>query len=237
MFFAVFGYDTLTTAAEESKNPQRDLPRAVLLSLGISMVLYIAITLVITGMVSYSQLGNDAPVPMRVRGARHELDRCGDFRHGDREHPSVIFAFMLAAARIWFALARDGLLPAWFAHTHPRFGTPHRTTLVLGAVHGTGRRIVADRRSRQARQHRRALGLHRDLRLDACAAPAQTRPAARVPHAVGAGGAADRNRCSRSGCCPDCRGHLDGVPDLDWRSASLIYFGYGIRHSRWRAGG
>jgi APA family basic amino acid/polyamine antiporter len=62
VFFAVFGYDTLTTAAEEAKDPQRDLPRAILLSLGVSMVLYIAITLVITGMVSYTQLGHDAPV-------------------------------------------------------------------------------------------------------------------------------------------------------------------------------
>src|SRR6202007_2542266 len=62
VFFAVFGYDTLTTAAEEAKNPQRDLPRAILLSLGVSMALYITITLVLTGMVPYTELGNDAPV-------------------------------------------------------------------------------------------------------------------------------------------------------------------------------
>ena len=62
VFFAVFGYDTLTTAAEESKNPQRDLPRAVLLSLGVSMAFYLDVSLVLTGMVPYAQLDTDAPV-------------------------------------------------------------------------------------------------------------------------------------------------------------------------------
>src|SRR6185312_10406557 len=62
VFFAVFGYDTLTTAAEEAKNPQRDLPRAVIASLAISMVLYVAISFVLTGMVPYAQLGGAAPV-------------------------------------------------------------------------------------------------------------------------------------------------------------------------------
>ncbi|RYD16082.1 MAG: amino acid permease [Lysobacteraceae bacterium] len=132
VFFAVFGYDTLTTAAEEAKNPQRDLPRAILLSLGISMVLYIAMTLVLTGMVPYTQLGNDAPVSeafqargMKWIGAAISVTAIASIL-------SVIFAFMLAASRIWFALARDGLLPGWFAKVHPTYGTPHRTTLALG---------------------------------------------------------------------------------------------------------
>ena len=66
-FFAVFGYDTLMTAAEEAKNLQRDLPRAILLSLGISMALYFIISLVLTGVAHYSTLGNDAPSPMPLR--------------------------------------------------------------------------------------------------------------------------------------------------------------------------
>jgi len=132
VFFAVFGYDTLTTAAEESKNPQRDLPRAILLSLGISMALYIAITLMLTGMVPYTQLANDAPVAsafqalgMKWIGAAISVTAIASIL-------SVIFAFMLAAARIWFALARDGLLPGWFAKVHPKYGTPHRPTIALG---------------------------------------------------------------------------------------------------------
>jgi APA family basic amino acid/polyamine antiporter len=134
VFFAVFGYDTLTTAAEESNNPQRDLPRAVMLSLAISMILYIAISLVLTGMVPYAHLAGDAPVSdaFSERGlhwigvAVAAVVVVGVM--------SVLFAFMLGAARIWFALARDGLLPAWFAKVHPQYGTPYRPTLILGVA-------------------------------------------------------------------------------------------------------
>ncbi len=132
VFFAVFGYDTLTTAAEEAKNPQRDLPRAILLSLGVSMALYIAITLVLTGMVPYTQLGNDAPVAHAFQALGMKWIGAAISATAIASILSVIFAFMLAAARIWFALSRDGLLPAWFAKVHPRYGTPYRPTLALG---------------------------------------------------------------------------------------------------------
>lgn len=132
VFFAVFGYDTLTTAAEEAKNPQRDLPRAILLSLGISMALYIAMTLVLTGMVPYTQLGNDAPVSEAFQARGMKWIGAAISATAIASILSVIFAFMLAASRIWFALARDGLLPGWFAKVHPTYGTPHRTTLALG---------------------------------------------------------------------------------------------------------
>jgi APA family basic amino acid/polyamine antiporter len=137
VFFAVFGYDMLTTAAEESRNPQRDLPRAVLLSLGIAMVLYIAICLVLTGIVPYTTLDNAAP----VAGAFIRIGLpwamvvislasvCGI--------TSVIFANLMAGARIGFSLGRDGLLPVWFAGVHPRWRTPHRSTLLLGGVTAT----------------------------------------------------------------------------------------------------
>ena len=134
VFFAVFGYDMLTTAAEEAKNPQRDLPRAVLLSLGIAMVLYFAICMVLTGIVPYSTLNNAAPVAgaftaiglPQVMVAISLASVCGI--------TSVIFANLMAGARIWFALSRDGLLPGWFAKVHPRWHTPHRTTFLLGMV-------------------------------------------------------------------------------------------------------
>ena len=132
VFFAVFGYDTLTTAAEEAKNPQRDLPRAILLSLGISMALYITITLMLTGMVPYTQLANDAPVASAFQALGMKWIGAAISATAIASILSVIFAFMLAAARIWFALSRDGLLPAWFAKVHPRYGTPHRPTIVLG---------------------------------------------------------------------------------------------------------
>ena len=132
VFFAVFGYDTLTTAAEEAKNPQRDLPRAILLSLGISMALYITITLVLTGMVPYTQLGNEAPVAQAFQALGMKWIGAAISATAIASILSVIFAFMLGAARIWFALSRDGLLPGWFAKVHPRYGTPHRPTIALG---------------------------------------------------------------------------------------------------------
>lgn len=132
VFFAVFGYDTLTTAAEEARNPQRDLPRAILLSLGVSMALYITITLVLTGMVPYTQLSGDAPVAHAFQALGMKWIGAAISATAIASILSVIFAFMLAAARIWFALARDGLLPGWFAKVHPGYGTPHRPTLALG---------------------------------------------------------------------------------------------------------
>jgi APA family basic amino acid/polyamine antiporter len=132
VFFACFGYDTLTTAAEESKHPQRDLPWAVVLSLAIAMVLYFGVSLVLTGMVDYTRLNVPAPVSAAfqdrglhwVSGIINVSAVCGI--------ASVVFAFMLGAARIWFALSRDGLLPRWFAQSHPKYNTPYRPTAILG---------------------------------------------------------------------------------------------------------
>jgi APA family basic amino acid/polyamine antiporter len=132
VFFAVFGYDTLTTAAEESKNPQRDLPRAVLLSLGISMAMYLAVSMVLTGIAHYSTLNTEAPVADAFKGLGLHWLAATISVSAVFGLLSVLFAFMLGAARIWFALSRDGLLPGWFAKVHPRYGTPHRPTIALG---------------------------------------------------------------------------------------------------------
>ena len=134
VFFAVFGYDTLTTAAEEAKNPQRDLPRAILLSLGISMLLYLTISMVLTGVAHYSTLNNDAPVANAFGALGLTWVRIAISATAVASIISVVFAFMLAAARIWYSLARDGLLPGWFAVVHPKNGTPHRPTIVLGVI-------------------------------------------------------------------------------------------------------
>jgi len=134
VFFAVFGYDTLTTAAEEAKNPQRDLPLAVIASLAISMTLYVAISFVLTGMVPYAQLGGAAPVSYAFAARGFGWIGVTVAAVVVVGVMSVLFAFMLATARIWFALARDGLLPAWFAKVHPTWGTPYRPTLIAGVV-------------------------------------------------------------------------------------------------------
>lgn len=134
VFFAVFGYDTLTTTAEEANDPQRDLPRAVLASLLVAMILYVAMSLVLTGMVPYTTLNNPAPV------ANAFLDRgltaVSTFISlaAIAGITSVLIAFSLGAARVWFAISRDGLLPGWFAAIHPEHRTPHRPTWIIGAV-------------------------------------------------------------------------------------------------------
>lgn len=134
VFFAVFGYDTLTTAAEEARDPQRDLPRAVLLSLVIAMTLYLAMCLVLTGIAHYSTLDNPAPVAHAFEGIGLHWAMVAISVAAVTGITSVLFSNMLAGARIGFALARDGLLPGWFAAIHPRWRTPHRTTLLLGLI-------------------------------------------------------------------------------------------------------
>ncbi len=136
VFFAVFGYDTLTTAAEEARHPQRDLSRAVMLSLAVAMVLYIAVSLVLTGITSYTRLGGDASVSEAFRSIGLDWLATAIAAAAVIGVTSVLFAFMLGAARIGFAMGRDGLLPAWFAKLSPRFGTPVRPTLLLGGFTG-----------------------------------------------------------------------------------------------------
>jgi APA family basic amino acid/polyamine antiporter len=134
VFFAVFGYDTLTTAAEEAEDPQRQLPRAVLLSLGVALTLYIVMSLVLTGMARYDTLNNPAPVASAFAALGMPWATLLVSIAAVAGILSVMLAFLLGCARICFAMSRDGLLPAWFSQAHPRFHTPHRPTLVIGAV-------------------------------------------------------------------------------------------------------
>ncbi|GCF07865.1 amino acid permease [Dictyobacter arantiisoli] len=134
VFFAVFGYDAMSTAAEEAKHPQRDLPLAILISLLIALVLYVLMSLVLTGIVSYKTLNNSAPVANAFLALHLPIVSIIVSVGAIAGISSVLFAFMLAAARIWFALSRDGLLPVWFAHTHPVHKTPYRPTWIIGIV-------------------------------------------------------------------------------------------------------
>ncbi len=134
VFFAVFGYDTLTTAAEEARDPQRDVPRAVLLSLAISLALYVVMSLVLTGIARFDTL--DTPAPVVAAFASIGLPWVAFIVSvaAVAGITSVMLAFLLGCARIWFAMSRDGLLPGWFAVVHPRFRTPYRPTLIAGAL-------------------------------------------------------------------------------------------------------
>ena len=136
VFFAFIGFDAISTTAEECKNPQRDLPRGMIYSLVICTVLYILISLVLTGMVSYTQLKVDDPLAF-------VFERIGMHKIGYLisvsavvATTSVLLVFQLGQPRIWMSMSRDGLLPKKFSKVHPKFGTPTFATIVTGLFVG-----------------------------------------------------------------------------------------------------
>ena len=136
VFFAFIGFDAISTTAEECKNPQRDLPRGMIYSLIICTVLYILISLVLTGMVNYTQLKVDDPLAF-------VFERIGMHKIGYLisvsavvATTSVLLVFQLGQPRIWMSMSRDGLLPKKFSKVHPKFGTPTFATIVTGLFVG-----------------------------------------------------------------------------------------------------
>lgn len=134
MFFAYIGFDAVSTAAQEAKRPQRDLPIGILLSLGICTVLYIAVAVVLMGIVSYKQL--NVPDPLAVG-----IDATGLTWLSPIIKVSALFGLfstmlvqLLGQSRIFFSMSRDGLLPKMFSRVHPRFRTPHLSTMITGSV-------------------------------------------------------------------------------------------------------
>lgn len=136
VFFSYIGFDAISTTAEECKNPQRDLPKAMFNSLIICTVLYIVIALVLTGMVSYTKLDVGDPLAFVF----HEIGM--DWLAGVIAvsaviaTASVLLVFQLGQPRIWMSMSRDGLLPPIFARIHPKFKTPSFSTILTGILVG-----------------------------------------------------------------------------------------------------
>jgi APA family basic amino acid/polyamine antiporter len=136
IFFAYIGFDAVSTAAQEAKNPQRDMPIGILGSLGISTILYILVAIVLTGIVSYTTLNVADPVAVGV-------DAMGKGMFWLRPIvkiaaiaglSSVILVMLMGQPRIFYSMSKDGLLPPVFSKVHPRFKTPYVSTIITGTV-------------------------------------------------------------------------------------------------------
>lgn len=136
IFFAYIGFDAVSTAAQEAKNPQKDMPFGILGSLVVCTLLYILVGLVMTGIVPYLQLNTPAPIAVAI-------DATGDGLAWLRPIikigalaglSSVILVMLMGQPRIFFSMSKDGLLPKSFGKVHPKYKTPYITTLLTGAV-------------------------------------------------------------------------------------------------------
>lgn len=139
IFFAYIGFDAVSTAAQETKNPKRDMPIGILGSLLVCMILYVVVAAVLTGMVNYKELSVPAPIALAI-------DKTGNALFWLRPLikigaiaglSSVVLVMLLGQPRIFYTMAHDGLLPKVFAQLHPKFKTPHITTILTGLVAAT----------------------------------------------------------------------------------------------------
>ncbi len=135
VFFAYIGFDAVSTAAQESKNPQKDMPIGILGSLAICTLLYVVVSAVLTGMVSYTELNLPAPMAYALervnapRLLRISVDVGATFGLG-----SVILVMLLGQSRVFYSMSRDGLLGKWAGSVHPKFRTPYLSSIYTGIV-------------------------------------------------------------------------------------------------------
>jgi APA family basic amino acid/polyamine antiporter len=241
VFFAYIGFDAISTTAEETRDPQKNMPIGIIGSLIVCTVIYILVAAVFTGMISYpalkATLANEQAEPLTLAMKHVGMSpwMVGVVAFGSVvAHTAVLLVFQLGQPRIFFAMARDGMLPPVFARVHPRFRTPHVTTIVTGLAVG----ITASFTSLDAMVDLTNIGtlfafilVCIGITILRVKDPGRARPF-RVP-----GGA---YLIPTLGVV-SCAGLIYYLPPSSWMRffgwlivGSVIYFGYGFRHSRLR---
>lgn len=132
IFFAYIGFDAVATAAEECRNPNRDLPIGIVGSLIVCTILYIVVAGVLTGVVPYTQLNNAEPVAFALRYIGYNMGSALVGTGAICGITTVLLVLMYGQTRVFFAMSRDGLIPASICKVHPKYGTPHVITIVAG---------------------------------------------------------------------------------------------------------
>ena len=144
VFFAYIGFDAISTAAEETKEPQRNMPIGILGSLGVCTVIYVVVGAVATGLVPYPQLKGSDPLARAFEVAGIGWGQAIISLGAIVSMSAVLLVFQLGQPRIFFSMSRDGLLPPWFRRVHQKYRTPHVTTILTGIVVAVGATFLDD---------------------------------------------------------------------------------------------
>jgi len=134
IFLAYIGFDCVATAAEECKRPNRDLPIGIIGSLTICAILYMSVSAVLTGVIPYQDLNNAEPVAFALRQIGYNIGSALVGTGAIAGLTTVLMAVMYGQTRIFFAMSRDGLIPAGICKVHPKYGTPHIVTIISGII-------------------------------------------------------------------------------------------------------
>ena len=235
IFFAYIGFDSVSTHAEEAKNPHRDVPIGIIASLLICTVLYIAVVAVLTGMVPYDQISVDAGVSDAFKQAGLPWAEFIIAAAGVAGITSVLLVMMLSAPRVFLAMARDGMVPQELLRRRPsevpdavEVDDPDRR------VRGDPDRLPADRRAAAHDEHRHAVRVRDRVRGGADHAADESRRRAAVPRAV-------LSRSCRFSASSSCLLLMFSLPVENWYRlfvwmaiGFVIYFTYSYKHSELR---